>query len=244
MRCPRSAGPCVSPPSLPRWRAPSKSHPLRSWVYLMGIRRCMHSFLSVAARWNSGTNVPKSQFPARKHLSSSPESASRGWFSRARERNAQDEAEAGGFSPRWDRFGDICSLSPLTSASPGDPPERRKKPALRGGTSPAFQRCSPITPAPNLGQPRCALESCSDGGPPDAQEDDTPEILRDDCAAPHKGPKARSPNKKRVSPPHKYPDEMIPGSSRSGKLRKFVLRSMPSFPSLTPYSNASKGHGT
>lgn len=44
-----------------------------------------------------------------------------------------------------------------------------------------------------------------------------------------------SPNKKRVSPPHGHIHELGSGSSgglRSG--RKFILKSVPSFPPLTP----------
>eukprot|EP01018_Ginkgo_biloba_P010672 Gb_38828 [translate_table: standard] len=78
-------------------------------------------------------------------------------------------------------------------------------------------------------------------------EDDTPEILKDNCS-PIRMLKASSPNQKRVSPPHNYcPKEMTsrglmssPGL-RSG--RKFILQSVPSFPPLTPSFSAGEGQG-
>ena len=58
---------------------------------------------------------------------------------------------------------------------------------------------------------------------------------------PGNGPRVGSPNKKkRVSPPHHHHQQEEEGSSRSMKSRKFILQSVPSFPSLTPYSNAFK----
>lgn len=74
-------------------------------------------------------------------------------------------------------------------------------------------------------------------------EDDTPAILRT-TAAPTAGVKIASPNRKRVSPPHNG-DGLSP-PNRKG-CRKLILRSIPSFPSLSneafsehPVDNNSK----
>nr|XP_010923540.1 protein tesmin/TSO1-like CXC 3 [Elaeis guineensis] len=61
-----------------------------------------------------------------------------------------------------------------------------------------------------------------------ALEDDTPDVLRCD-APPSNGVKTTSPNRKRVSPPHNGIG-LLP--SRKGG-RKVILKSIPSFPSLT-----------
>ncbi|KAF2303868.1 hypothetical protein GH714_023989 [Hevea brasiliensis] len=66
------------------------------------------------------------------------------------------------------------------------------------------------------------------------EEDDTPEILKE-ASTPVTSVKASSPNKKRVSPPHKHIQDLR--SSSSGGLksgRKFILKAVPSFPPLTP----------
>lgn len=77
----------------------------------------------------------------------------------------------------------------------------------------------------------------ADGGLYDILEDDMPEILKD-TSMPIKPVKAGSPNGKRVSPPHNFHQL---GSSSSGPLRsgrKFILKSVPSFPPLTPCIDA------
>lgn len=70
---------------------------------------------------------------------------------------------------------------------------------------------------------------------PYVMADDTPEILKD-SSIPQIGVKVSSPNKKRVSPPHRHLNEL--GSTSSGGSlktgRKFILRAVPSFPPLTP----------
>ncbi|CAO2816029.1 unnamed protein product [Amaranthus hypochondriacus] len=75
---------------------------------------------------------------------------------------------------------------------------------------------------------------------PDMFQDDTPEILKHSSTT-VKSMKVSSPNKKRISPPHHHNNSSE--SLRSS--RKFVLRAVPSFPSLTPYSktgsNDTKG---
>ncbi|XP_057833405.2 uncharacterized protein LOC131044154 isoform X1 [Cryptomeria japonica] len=69
-------------------------------------------------------------------------------------------------------------------------------------------------------------------------EDDTPDILKNDCS-PMRGLKASSPNQKRVSPPHNYCHKEMSkrapiSSPRLKSGRKFILQSVPSFPPLTP----------
>ncbi|CAA0838338.1 Protein tesmin/TSO1-like CXC 2 [Striga hermonthica] len=69
--------------------------------------------------------------------------------------------------------------------------------------------------------------------------DDTPEMLKD-SPTPVNGVKVCSPNKKRVSPPHRHSNEF--GSSLSVGIRtgrKFILKAIPSFPSLTPCMDKS-----
>uniref|UniRef100_A0A1D1Y7H7 Protein lin-54 n=1 Tax=Anthurium amnicola TaxID=1678845 RepID=A0A1D1Y7H7_9ARAE len=216
---------------------------------------------------SNGIIASKSQFPSRRYLSS-PESAASalspfspsnsGNFERFqaiegnsamvpydKELDVYDEVGIDTLSPGWDGFTDICNLSPLPNSS-GDPRERTK--LLFQGSShisvrSLLWRTSPNTPTPRFGESKIASKSCSDSGPPNVYEDDTPDILKDTCIT-DKGPKISSPNKKRVSPPHIHLNEMISGSSTSMRSRKFILKSVPSFPSLTPYSNNIKGHGT
>ncbi|KAK2988899.1 LOW QUALITY PROTEIN: hypothetical protein RJ640_002033 [Escallonia rubra] len=64
-------------------------------------------------------------------------------------------------------------------------------------------------------------------------EDETPEILKSSCS-PTSGMKAISPNRKRVSPPHRKFASST--AWRSG--RKLILRSIPSFPSLAQHENS------
>lgn len=60
-------------------------------------------------------------------------------------------------------------------------------------------------------------------------EDDTPAILKP-IASPTMGVNISSPNRKRVSPPHNGVGSSPP--NRKG-CRKLILKSIPSFPSLT-----------
>ncbi|KAL9233885.1 hypothetical protein vseg_008821 [Gypsophila vaccaria] len=81
----------------------------------------------------------------------------------------------------------------------------------------------------------------------DMTEDDTPDVLKD-SSTPDNSVKVRSPNKKRVSAPHNPKDssgsfrtesslQNITDSSESLKIcHRFVLRALPTFPSLTPFS--------
>lgn len=152
------------------------------------------------------------------------------------------------FSSKRDSLTDVCQISPsnprlmaVGSLSSSKTRERTGSFRLQlcsgsGHVSSAGSlrwRSSPITPMTQLGGSK---------GPqgPDSEDglygilDDTPEIL-EDTSTPTKSVKVSSPNQKRVSPPHGRLHEL--GSSSSGFLksgRKFILRSVPSFPPLTP----------
>ncbi|XP_051136912.1 CRC domain-containing protein TSO1-like isoform X2 [Andrographis paniculata] len=65
-------------------------------------------------------------------------------------------------------------------------------------------------------------------------EDDTPDILKDN-PTPISAVKVTSPNKKRVSPPHRQQEF---GSSSSIGVRRFILKSVPSFPPLSPCTDS------
>ncbi|KAL4307586.1 hypothetical protein HN51_041958 [Arachis hypogaea] len=94
-------------------------------------------------------------------------------------------------------------------------------------------RGSPNTPRARLGVKH--LQSLdSESRLFDIMEDETPDVLKEGLT-PTKSVKANSPNQKRVSPPHSRLRGL--GSSSSGGFRtgrKFILKSVPSFPPLTP----------
>ncbi|MED6217900.1 hypothetical protein PIB30_021855 [Stylosanthes scabra] len=108
-------------------------------------------------------------------------------------------------------------------------------------------RGSPNTPRARLGVKHLqSLESESRLF--DIMEDETPDVLKEGLT-PTKSVKANSPNQKRVSPPHSHLRGL--GSSSSGGFRtgrKFILKSVPSFPPLTPCvdskGNSSKGNSS
>ncbi|MED6209184.1 hypothetical protein PIB30_052336 [Stylosanthes scabra] len=108
-------------------------------------------------------------------------------------------------------------------------------------------RGSPNTPRARLGVKHLqSLESESRLF--DIMEDETPDVLKESLT-PTKSVKANSPNQKRVSPPHGHLRGL--GSSSSGGFRtgrKFILKSVPSFPPLTPCvdskGNSSKGNSS
>ncbi|KAF9613228.1 hypothetical protein IFM89_006329 [Coptis chinensis] len=153
------------------------------------------------------------------------------------------------FSPRWDGLEDIYNLTPLAQppmnstdiSSPSHSRECAKvsQVQLQGSVRLSGSLCwrtSPITPRPQLSGSKLCHESDSDIGY-EILEDDTPDILKD-THTPIKAVKASSPNQKRVSPPNTHLHSLRSSSSpglRSG--RKFVLQSISSFPSLTPYSD-------
>ncbi|CAN4076811.1 unnamed protein product [Withania somnifera] len=103
-------------------------------------------------------------------------------------------------------------------------------------TRPLRWRNSPMTPITQFdGSGINALELLDSDKKPYVMEDDTPEILKD-SSIPKNGVKVNSPNKKRVSPPHRHLNEFGFTSSGGGLKtgRKFILRAVPSFPPLTP----------
>lgn len=94
-------------------------------------------------------------------------------------------------------------------------------------------RSSPMTPITESSRSEY-LQDFINSGSKDSLifEDETPEILKDPTNPSHDSVKVKSPNKKRVSPPHNHK-----ASSESLKIcHKYVLRALPSFPPLTPYS--------
>ncbi|GMQ03166.1 hypothetical protein CsSME_00049074 [Camellia sinensis var. sinensis] len=153
-------------------------------------------------------------------------------------------------SPRYDGLSNMCDLSTLPN-----PPSTamaysasskisdwttisRAQLCARSGhlssVSSFHWRGSPITPVAQFGGTKLLGAVESDKKHHDIPEDDTPEILKD-TSTPLKAVKVTSPNKKRVSPPHRRLHEL--GSSSSAGLRsgrKFILRAVPSFPPLTP----------
>ncbi|KAJ7966154.1 Protein tesmin/TSO1-like [Quillaja saponaria] len=95
-------------------------------------------------------------------------------------------------------------------------------------------RSSPITPETGLGETKYLECFESDSRLCDILEDDTPEVLKE-TSTPCNSVKVSSPNKKRVSPPNIHMHEL--GSISSGGLKsgiKYILKAVPSFPSLTP----------
>ncbi|CAN1828243.1 CRC domain-containing protein TSO1 [Linum perenne] len=145
-------------------------------------------------------------------------------------------------SPRVDPIGDVCDRNASSSASTtkqlGNISRPQLLPGGGGRMSSLRWRGSPITPMPNLGETNNSKGLESDEKMSELlMGDDTPEILRESCS-PIQSVKATSPNKKRVSPPHAHAKPILGfGSISSGSLksgRKFVLKSVPSFPPLTP----------
>ncbi|XP_021670959.2 CRC domain-containing protein TSO1 isoform X2 [Hevea brasiliensis] len=158
-------------------------------------------------------------------------------------------------SPRHNALENICDLTPLQNPSmTGASSASSKARDWAGGSglqlcpgSGCFSsgrslrwRSSPITPMTRLGESK-NQEHGTDSGLYDIQEDDTPEILKE-ASTPVTSVKASSPNKKRVSPPHKHIQDLR--SSSSGGLksgRKFILKAVPSFPPLTPCIDSKGG---
>ncbi|OVA00486.1 CRC domain [Macleaya cordata] len=159
--------------------------------------------------------------------------------------------------PRQDELLDLCDHTPLpnvpsrvmASSSASNTAGRGKasRAQFHGSVSlssvaPLRWRGSPVTPLPRLSGNKFPREPDSDSSRLyEIQEDDTPEILKD-TRTPIKAVKANSPNQKRVSPPQNHTHE--PRSSCSPSLksgRKFVLRSISTFPPLTPYSDPRGG---
>ncbi|KAL3566153.1 hypothetical protein D5086_031568 [Populus alba] len=154
----------------------------------------------------------------------------------------------GQFSPRFDELADFSDHTPLPNPSPiimASSSSKTRDAAIvsqlclypgsgcisSGGS--LQWRSSPITPMTRLGETKTqALDSGC--GLYDILEDDTPEIFKE-SPTPVTSVKASSPHKKRVSPPRGHFQEFQSISSASLKSgRKFVLKSVPSFPPLTP----------
>ncbi|XP_020590381.1 uncharacterized protein LOC110031499 isoform X2 [Phalaenopsis equestris] len=145
-------------------------------------------------------------------------------------------------SPGWNEFTSICDISPLSDPSNSSKTKQAKiyyaklfsdRDTLSGVS---FQHCLTATSQGGLGEGKFIINSAT-GGLQYNPVDETPEILKD-AHSPTKTVIASSLNQKRVSPPSKMLHEA--GSSFSPGLRsgrKYVLHSIPQFPSLTPYRN-------
>lgn len=155
----------------------------------------------------------------------------------------------GQFSPQFDGLADFSDQTPLlnpssimmasSASSKTQDKANDSQPQVYPGSarlSPGSSLCwrsSPITPMTRLGETKNQAQE-SDCGLCDILEDDTPEILKD-SSAPVTSVKSSSPNKKRVSPPQSHTREFQSSSSAGLKSgRKFILKSVPSFPPLTP----------
>ncbi|KAG4379242.1 hypothetical protein GLYMA_17G208500v4 [Glycine max] len=103
-------------------------------------------------------------------------------------------------------------------------------------------RSSPLTPSTRVGEAQYLQCSESDSKLFDILENETPDILKE-ASTPMTSVKVNSPTQKRVSPPQSC--HIGIGSSSSGGLRsgrKFILKAVPTFPSLSPCIN-SKSNG-
>ncbi|PWA80109.1 CRC domain-containing protein [Artemisia annua] len=98
----------------------------------------------------------------------------------------------------------------------------------RSLSSLGFRGSSLVTPVTLFGGTKTSSRITDD-------DDDTPKILRDSCIQPNKVI-GTSPNKKRISPPRIRLHELGSTSLKSG--RKFILKSVPSFPPMTPCINS------
>ncbi|KZV14429.1 hypothetical protein F511_43244 [Dorcoceras hygrometricum] len=100
---------------------------------------------------------------------------------------------------------------------------------------------SPNTPVSNLSGTKHQELLDLDHDLFDVMQDDTPEILKD-TPTPLNAVKVSSPNKKRVSPPHSQVPKFDSSSpARFRNAVKFILKSVPSFPPLTPCINPKNG---
>ncbi|KAJ6354627.1 hypothetical protein OIU77_005265 [Salix suchowensis] len=162
----------------------------------------------------------------------------------------------GQFSPQFDELADSSDHTPLRNPSPITMASSSSKMRdmaiisqlrlypgnghLSSGCS-LHWRSSPITPLTRLGETKTQDSGC---GLYDILEDDTPEIFKE-SPTPVTSVKSSSPFKKRVSPPHGRIQEFQSSSSAGLKSgRKFVLKSVPSFPPLTPCIDPNRSHPT
>ncbi|XP_077211172.1 CRC domain-containing protein TSO1-like [Tasmannia lanceolata] len=209
------------------------------------------------------TSSPDSEISAVSSCGKSPRffgnSINNNRFAKARVGNAGDQeldylkaAKVDPFSPGWDGLADIYDLTPLPQNSQSNATTSTASDS--GHCSKASRACSshdsgrlsigtlrwrstPVTPISRFGGSKFVVEPDSDSGLYNIMEDETPDILKE-THSPIKTVKASSPNQKRVSPPHNCLQELRRSSSSPGLKsgRKFILQSVPSFPSLTPYS--------
>ncbi|XP_031489263.1 uncharacterized protein LOC116256871 [Nymphaea colorata] len=156
-------------------------------------------------------------------------------------------------SPGWDQLAELCSLTPLscpqstvtvigsTDRHPNPGTESQYKSALISSRSAGWQD-SPITPVHQMGNKKVVLELDPDAGMHGLMDVETPDILNK-TRSPIVVAKAGSPNQKRVSSPRVCLSDLARSTSSPGirSSRKFILQSVPSFPSLTPYCK-SKGN--
>ncbi|XP_073130746.1 protein tesmin/TSO1-like CXC 2 [Henckelia pumila] len=102
-------------------------------------------------------------------------------------------------------------------------------------------RSSPNIPVANFSGTKHKQVMDSDPDVFDVMQDDTPEILKD-TPTPLSAVKVSSPNKKRVSPPHSQVPKFDSSSpARFRNAVKYILKSVPSFPPLTPCVNPKIG---
>lgn len=155
-------------------------------------------------------------------------------------------------SPGWNEFTAICIVSPLSDPSPSTSRTEQDKtykakllPERNISSGVSLQHCSTATPPGLFGEGKSIINPATTGELHYNLTDETPEILKD-AHSPIKTVKASSPNQKRVSPPQRMSHEAGSSFSSPGLKsgRKYVLHSIPQFPSLTPYRNNSKNRGT
>ncbi|KAF3775035.1 CRC domain-containing protein [Nymphaea thermarum] len=156
-------------------------------------------------------------------------------------------------SPGWEQLAELCSLTPLscpqstvtvigsTDRHPNPGTESQYKSALISSRSAGWQD-SPITPVHQMGNKKVVLELDPDAGMHGLMDVETPDILNK-TRSPIMVAKAGSPNQKRVSSPRICLSDLARSTTSPGirSSRKFILQSVPSFPSLTPYCK-SKGN--
>ncbi|KAL0915320.1 hypothetical protein M5K25_015729 [Dendrobium thyrsiflorum] len=147
-------------------------------------------------------------------------------------------------SPKWNECSAICNISPssvpsqsLCGSSTLRTKQAKSSPYRDPLSGVSFQHCSSATTQGRFGKGKFIIKPATDE-PNYNLADETPDILKDDHS-PIKTVKASSPNQKRVSPPktmlHEAGSSFSSPGLRSG--RKYVLQSIPQFPSLTPYRN-------
>ncbi|XP_057477757.1 CRC domain-containing protein TSO1-like [Actinidia eriantha] len=155
-----------------------------------------------------------------------------------------DTEPVSGFSTRYDGLASVCDHSTLPNPPSTDMGSSASFERSDWTTSSRAQFCpgsghlssvsslrwhsTPITPVAKFDGTKILQAVDSDEKVHYMLEDDMPDILKDKPTA-IDGVKVSSPNKKRISPPRCSSSST---GLKSG--RKFILRSVPSFPPLTP----------